>query len=72
MRPIEPAPVKHCLPLLKTPGSDRGDMARTHTHTNTQESADTQVQPQTITGLAAIKPEMLKTGQAQGCLSLWW
>lgn len=51
MRPIELAPVKHCLPVLRSLGADHGDMAHIHIHAasqthavQTQESADTQQQ----------------------------
>lgn len=50
MRPIELAPVKHCLPVLRSPGTDHRDMAHTQAHKHTLykqwKSADTQQQSQ--------------------------
>lgn len=81
MRPIELAPVKRCLPVLRSPGTDHGDMAHTHTKAQAQKHMQYKQRKvltpssnfglQTITGLTAAKPKVKKRGHRVGCLVGW-
>lgn len=78
MRPIELAPVKHCLRALRSPGTDRGDMAHTHRLANTRSTNTEKCWHPTailslgpITGLRVTKPKMTKRGHTVVCLG-WW
>lgn len=82
MRPIELAPVKHCLPVLKSPGTDHGDIAHTHTGSQThavqtQESADTQQQSRVANHYwthsnKAQNEEKRSRSRVFGLVGGWW
>lgn len=75
MRPIELAPVKHCLPVT----GDWSWRYGTHTHRLTHTlykhrkvlTPSSNLELQTITGLTVKKPKMKKRGHAVGCLGCW-
>lgn len=68
MRPIELTPVMHCLPAVKSPGTDHGDMANTHMLYKHRKvlTPNSNLKLQTITGVTVTKPKLGKRGHTVG------